>query len=196
MNKKKVSSVLDLDFKKEGEEVPEKDADLIQKAKSGNHEALAILLQQHYQFLFSYLLKLTLHPSAAEDLAQDTMVRCIERFYQYDSKKAAFTTWMIQIGTNLWLDEKRRKKRENVYLNKQQLSWKLNEAPVTEWIAVTDALTTLKDTHRIPVILKHYYGYSYEEMARICQVSVGTIKSRLNNGLTKLRKELDDREPK
>ncbi|TDL32070.1 sigma-70 family RNA polymerase sigma factor [Jeotgalibacillus sp. S-D1] len=172
----------------------ENDEDLIQRAKSGNHEALAILLKQHYQFLFSYLLKLTLHPSAAEDLTQETMVRCIERFYQYDSQKAAFTTWMIQIGTNLWMDEKRRKKRENAYLNKQQLSWKLNEASTTEWIAVTAALKTLKDIHRIPVILKHYYGYSYEEMASICQVSVGTIKSRLNNGLTKLRKELGEHE--
>jgi len=178
MNKKASSSVIELDLRREGEEV--KEEDLIKNAKSGNQEALAILLQQHYSFLFSYLLKLTLHPSAAEDLAQDTMVRCIERFYQYDSTKSAFTTWMIQIGTNLWMDEKRRKMRENAYLNKQQLSWKLHGASTTEWITVIEALKTLKDTHRIPVILKHYYGYNYEEIARICRNYKISIKQWIN----------------
>ena len=164
---------------------------LVKRAKSGNGESLAQLLQQHYRFLYLYLIKLTLHPSAAEDLTQDTMVRCIERFYQYDPKKAAFTTWMIQIATNLWLDEKRKKKRQQSYLNNQQLSWKLSGTEDKEWLAVTEALKKLKDTHRIPVILKHYYGYSYEEIAMISQVPAGTIKSRLNKGLEKLRKELN-----
>ncbi|MDG5473858.1 sigma-70 family RNA polymerase sigma factor [Jeotgalibacillus sp. ET6] len=170
----------------------ERELERIQQAMAGNDEALAMLLQEHYQFLFLYLVKLTLYPSEAEDLTQDTIVRCIERFDQYNPGKAAFTTWMIQIGTNLWLDKKRKKKREKTYLNKQQLSWKLGQKKGDETLIITEALKKLKDTHRLPVILKHYYGYSYEEIAGICRVPIGTVKSRLNNGLRKLREELED----
>ncbi|TFD96554.1 sigma-70 family RNA polymerase sigma factor [Jeotgalibacillus sp. R-1-5s-1] len=154
-------------------------------------EQLSVLLHEHYSFLYAYLVKLTLHPAEAEDLAQDTMIRCIERYAQYNPKKAAFTTWMIQIATNLWIDKKRRKKREHMYLNSRQLEWKLGEGPGLE---IAEALKTLKDIHRIPVVLSYYYGYSYEEIATICQVSTGTVKSRMHHAMTKLRKELGDNE--
>ncbi|MBP3040022.1 RNA polymerase sigma factor SigY [Bacillaceae bacterium Marseille-Q3522] len=166
---------------------------LIKKAKAGDHQALAALLRQSYRYLYLYLLKLTLHPYAAEDLTQETMVRCIERFRQYDPRKAKLTTWMIQIATNLWLDEKRKKKREQNYVNQQQLSWIFNRQD-TEWVTTITALKKLKDSHRIPVILKHYYGYSYEEIAGICSIPIGTVKSRINTGLKKLREELDENE--
>ncbi|WP_167578722.1 RNA polymerase sigma factor SigY [Jeotgalibacillus proteolyticus] len=171
----------------------DQDHQLIRQALKGNDKALAELLQHHYRFLFLYVLKLTLHPSAAEDLAQDTMVRCIERFYQFDPTRAAFSTWMIQIATNLWLDEKRKRKRERNYFNEQQLSFKLHHPGNNDdWLAVTEALKKLKDKHRIPLILKHYYGYSYEDIALICSISIGTVKSRLSNALGKLRKELEE----
>ncbi|TFE01425.1 sigma-70 family RNA polymerase sigma factor [Jeotgalibacillus salarius] len=154
-------------------------------------EQLSEWLHDNYSFLYAYLVKLTLHPAEAEDLAQDTVIRCIERFSQFRQEKSSFSTWMIQIATNLWLDKKRRKKREQHYLNKQQLEWQLGEGIGIE---VAEALRTLKDHHRIPVVLKYYYGYSYEEMAVICSVSIGTIKSRLHHAMAKLRKELEDDE--
>ncbi|QQK82040.1 hypothetical protein HUG20_17240 [Salicibibacter cibi] len=40
--------------------------------------------------------------------------------------------------------------------------------------------------------LKHYYGYGYEEIAKICKVPAGTVKSRLNSGLKRLREELSN----
>lgn len=44
------------------------------------------------------------------------------------------------------------------------------------------------------VILKHYYGYSYEEIARMMRIAEGTVKSRVHNGLKRLRKELQENE--
>ncbi|MDZ5710582.1 sigma-70 family RNA polymerase sigma factor [Jeotgalibacillus haloalkalitolerans] len=154
-------------------------------------EQLSEWLHENYSFLYAYLVKLTLHPAEAEDLAQDTVIRCIERFSQFRPEKASFSTWMIQIATNLWLDKKRRKKREQTYLNKQQLEWNLGDELGIE---VAEALRTLKDHHRIPVILKYTYGYSYEEIATICNVSTGTIKSRLHHAMANLRKELGEDE--
>ncbi|KIL42898.1 hypothetical protein KP77_35280 [Jeotgalibacillus alimentarius] len=158
---------------------------------SRDDEQLSHWLHDNYSFLYAYLIKLTLHPAEAEDLAHDTVVRCIERFSQYRPEKASFSTWMIQIATNLWLDKKRRKKREQQYLNRQQLEWHLGEGIGLE---VAEALGKLGDHHRVPVVLKYYYGYSYEEIAAICQVSTGTVKSRLHHAMANLRKELGEDE--
>lgn len=164
----------------------------MKRAKKGDDEVLSSLLLEQYDFVYHYLLKLTLHPSMAEDITQDTMIKAIERIKQYNSKKAKLSTWLIQIGTNLWIDEKRKEDRVKKFRNQHQLEWELRHQPSEDWLTVTAALENLKDTHRIPVILKHYYGYSYEEIAKICRVPNGTVKSRLNIGLKRLREELSN----
>ena len=74
--------------------------DLIRKAKKGDTLALSKLLQQNYSFLFKYLMKATLHPQIAEDLTQETMMKCIEKIQLYNGE-SKFSSWLITIGTNL-----------------------------------------------------------------------------------------------
>lgn len=164
----------------------------IKLAKKGDEEALAAVLLEQYDFVYHYLLKLTMHPAMAEDLTQDTMIKAIERINQYNPEKAKISTWLIQIGTNLWIDEKRRQKRAKKFINQNQLEWQLRHQSSDDWLTVTTALETLKETHRIPVILKHYYGYGYEDIAKICNIPTGTVKSRLNIALKRLREELSN----
>lgn len=164
----------------------------IKRAIKGDDEALASVLLEQYDFVYHYLLKLTMQPAVAEDITQETMIKAIERFKQYNPKKAKLSTWLIQIGTNLWIDEKRKEKRAETFTNQHQLEWELRHQPPDDWLTVTAALEKLKETHRIPVILKHYYGYSYEDIAHICKVPIGTVKSRLNIALTCLREELSN----
>ncbi|MEY9865725.1 RNA polymerase sigma factor (sigma-70 family) [Peribacillus sp. B2I2] len=54
-----------------------------------------------------------------------------------------------------------------------------------------EALGHLKADFRVPIILKHYYGFSYEEIARIVKVPEGTVKSRVHKGIKTVRKELN-----
>ena len=74
--------------------------DLIRKAKKGDTLALSKLLQQNYSFLLKYLMKATLHPQIAEDLTQETMMKCIEKIQLYNGE-SKFSSWLITIGTNL-----------------------------------------------------------------------------------------------
>jgi len=53
-----------------------------------------------------------------------------------------------------------------------------------------DALSKLDNIIRFPLLLKHYYGYSYEEISKKMSIPLGTVKSRIHNGLKFLRKEL------
>lgn len=58
-----------------------------------------------------YLIKITLHPQLAEDIAQDTMVKCIEKISLYNGS-SKFSSWLITIATNLFIDQTRKQKRE------------------------------------------------------------------------------------
>lgn len=170
--------------------------ELIQRAIKGNNHALAMLFQQNYPFLVKYLIKVTMNTDLAEELAQETMAKCIEKIHLYQFK-SKFSSWLIAIATNLFIDQQRKRKREKDWrLHEEQfrkLKWHM-ESRHEEWNDALTALGRLSEDVRVPIILKHYYGYSYEEIGEMMRISPGTVKSRVHNGLISLRKELTVRD--
>lgn len=166
--------------------------ELIKLAVKGDTVALSMLMQQHYSFLMKYLLKVTLNMALAEDVTQETMIKCIEKIHLYNGK-SKFSSWLITIATNLYIDDLRKKKRERSWQEQEQslrkMRWQTSQLQ-DDWPHVLDALGGLSEDVRVPIILKHYYGYSYDEIADIMQLAPGTVKSRIHNGLKSLRKEL------
>ncbi|MDF2927385.1 MAG: polymerase sigma factor SigY [Paenibacillaceae bacterium] len=164
----------------------------IEQAKRGDLTALSALLQRHYTFVLRYLIKATLQPELAKDLAQDTMLRSMEKINLYNGR-SRFSSWLITIATRLYIDHVRRQKRETRLFNQQyalrKLKWETEHAG-GEWPDMLEALGSLPEEIRMPIILKHYYGYSYEEIAEMLDIPAGTVKSRVHNGLRSLRKEL------
>ncbi|MCA1030824.1 RNA polymerase sigma factor SigY [Bacillus timonensis] len=169
---------------------------LIESAKKGDSLAFAMLFQENYPFLVKYIMKVTMKPDMAEDLAQETMIKCMEKIHQYNGK-SKFSSWLITIATNLYIDTLRKKKREQNWQLEEQAIRKMKwhfESRNEEWNDALDALCKLSDDIRIPIVLKHYYGYSYEEISSILGIALGTVKSRIYNGLHSLRKELNSDE--
>ncbi|QQE81295.1 RNA polymerase sigma factor SigY [Alicyclobacillus sp. SO9] len=168
-------------------------------AQQGDEEALALLLQRNYLFVFKYLLKVTLERSRAEELTQETMVRAIEKIHLYDPSKSKFSSWLMTIATRLFFDERRRRRREKEFIAADELSrslrWQIETSP-DEWPALVDVLSGLSLDTRTAVVLKHFYGYNYKEISKMCKVPTGTVKSRVHNGLIALRKEWLANEPK
>lgn len=171
------------------------DQRLIREAQQGNASALAELLQSQYIFLYKYLLKVTLDPSLAEEICQDTMVRCMEKITSYNGS-SAFSSWLITIATRLYIDRKRRRVREQKWSKREEqglrsLRWRF-ESRNEEWSEVLEALSRLPSQQRVAVLLKHYYGYSYDEIGSMLQIPEGTAKSRTAYGIRQLRKELGE----
>jgi RNA polymerase sigma-70 factor (ECF subfamily) len=175
----------------------------IRKAQQGDAAAMAVLLREHYPFLYKYLIKATMDPSLAEELAQDTMVRCMEKIGTYNGS-SAFSSWLITIASRLYIDRKRRWRRETKWKQEQEqeqeqgqgvrgIRWRF-ESRNMEWSEVLDALSRLTSAQRMAVLLKHYYGYGYEEIGVMLQIPSGTVKSRAAAGLNQLRKELEEDE--
>lgn len=164
---------------------------LVRQAQQGDSAALASLLHQNYTFVFKYSLKITMDPKAAEDLAQDTMVRCMEHIQKYDGS-SAFSSWLITIATRLFIDKTRRRKRERQWLKREESSRKLKwhyENNREEWTDLLEQMSRLPAEQRIAILLKHYYGYTYDEIGAMLNIPSGTVKSRVFGGLGELRKE-------
>lgn len=173
--------------------------ELVKSAKRGDQLALAKLFQNNYTFLMKFLLKISMNKDLAEELTQETFTKSIEKLHLYNFQ-SKFSTWLISMATNLYIDNRRKKKRErNWKLEKEQdirkLKWQI-ENQNEEWNDCLDILSTLKEEHRTAIILKHYYGYSYDEIGEMLHVSPGTIKSRIHHGILQIRKELDISEEK
>lgn len=166
--------------------------ELVQRAKRGDSQAFAQLLKDNYEFLLRYLMKIAFNRDLAQDIVQDTMVKCMENIHLFNGK-AKFSSWLITIATNHYVDLLRRKKSETKWREQEQalrkLKWQL-EQQNEDWTDLLDALGRLTEEMRIPIVLKHYYGYSYEEIGKMLQIAEGTVKSRVHNGMVKIRKEV------
>lgn len=161
-------------------------------AKKGETQALAHLFQQNYTFLVHYLIKLTYSFDLAEDLAQETMAKAVEHIMKFNGK-SKFSTWLISIATRLYIDQKRKQKREDTWQRQEQtlriIKWQSQSAN-EDWNNLLESLGNIKDDFRIPIILKHYYGYSYDEIASMLKIAEGTVKSRMHKGMQLVKKEL------
>lgn len=169
---------------------------LIKQAVRGDSRALSELLRQYYSFLYQYVLKVTMNKIRAEDITQETMLKAIEKIATFKNK-AKFSTWLITIASRIVIDRVRRNELEKHWLQKEQAmrtircdTWQQGD----EWPEALEALGTLSSDIRIPVLLKYYYGYAQEEISSMLDIPVGTVKSRLHNGLKQLRKELTEHE--
>ncbi|MFC1543860.1 RNA polymerase sigma factor [Gemmatimonadota bacterium] len=171
------------------------DEELLSNSLEGNRVAFDLLIDRYYDRLYGYLLRFLKDPEMAEDLLQETFLRVWRK--RGDFKHiASFSTWIYTIAGNLARSEWRRRKRWRMLRlgpgeteddpdielpdPKAQTDTKVeNELAVR---ALAEAVQKLPERYRQVVILRDMQGMTYEEIAGIVRVPVGTVKSRLNRG--------------
>jgi RNA polymerase sigma-70 factor (ECF subfamily) len=138
----------------------------------------------------------------AEDVTQDTFLLAYKSLHQF--RGGIFRAWLLRIATNRCYDELRRRQRRPAGSFDE-----LGFEPRVEWStlaageepqeraerlelarALELALAQLPDDQRLVVVLSDVQGYSYDEIAAITGVELGTIKSRLSRGRGRLRQAL------
>ena len=121
-----------------------------------------------------------------EDAVQETIRKAWEKRDALRDERL-LQTWIIRILLNECHDIRARISRS---LPTEELPDLLTPPP--EHNALTDALARLDDMHRMPILLHYIEGYSIEEVGQMLQIPVGTVKSRLARGRTRLRALLDE----
>jgi RNA polymerase sigma-70 factor (ECF subfamily) len=172
------------------------DADLIRRASRGSVEAYNLLVSRWEKRVYNYLLRLTRHREDALDLTQDVFLKAYQNLRKLDDPER-FAPWLYRIAHNeaYSLFRKRRPESESEEVAAEATETGINVAgssvfPIELSLAVAAALDRLSPDQREAVVLKHYQGFKFEEMAEILECPVSTVKSRLYTALELLKAEL------
>lgn len=156
--------------------------------------------EEVYPSVLGTALRLTRSKDDAEDLAQEAIVRAYEAYDRFDG--ANFKAWMLRIVTNLYINRYRQRVRgpQTSSLDEEGVLEPVAEQGTEPDRAVFDglvgaeveaALAKVPEDFRLAVILSDIEGMSYQEIADIADVPIGTVRSRLARGRAILRRELE-----
>lgn len=178
----------------------DRDQELIQLAQQGDMDAFNELVQRHQRAVYSACLRLLRDTHLAEDATQDTFIRAWNSVASF--RGGIVRPWLIRIATNRTYDMLRAKsRRPSQSLDAQpyesEPEW-TSQAALTEHpesfatrgelgAFLEQALSELPDDQRQAIILSDVQGYGYDEIASIMGVAVGTVKSRISRGRSRLR---------
>ncbi len=179
------------------------DEELIKEFQDNNTiEAYEILVSRFKDPLTNYVYRFLGDRDICTDIVQDTMIK----FYIHkDSYKsfAKFSTWIYTIAGNLARNELKRRKRRTIFSLNNDDEDKQVQIEDTAFVSperatdsqikgelIQKALLKVKTVYREVVILRDIEGFSYEEIAKITGLSIGTVKSRINRGRKHLQELL------
>ena len=187
------------------------DLTLVQRFRQGDMESFSLLVAKYQDRIYNMLLRMCGEPADAEELAQETFLRAMERIGQFQGR-SKFYTWLFRIAANLAISHKRRGGRIKFHsLSGPQdgdssegdaitspLAAKRQSGPQETAVAaethqrVMDALGELDDEFRLVIVLRDIEEMDYAQVADVMNVPLGTVKSRLHRARMMVRDRLKD----
>jgi RNA polymerase sigma-70 factor (ECF subfamily) len=182
------------------------DEDLMSQFQMGTVEAFDLLVGRYHDPLTNYIYRFLGDMKECEDLLQETFLRVYRNRHSY-RRIAKFSTWLYTIAGNLARSEYRKRKRRRLYslqsVNRDDEEYEV-EIPDETFLPdkhaegtiqdryIQDALAQIPEEFREVVVLRDVQQLAYEEIADITGLPMGTVKSRINRGRTKLQGILRD----
>lgn len=179
------------------------DERLVELALDGDQEAYGVLVRRYQRRLTAFLSQLVGDLELARELTQEAFVRAWSALERFDPRYR-FSTWLFRIAHNLGIDQLRRKRLQTVSLYRTDADGEELEMVVAdlekdplghlENRALADELRTvideLRPEYRELVLLRHFAGLSYQEIADFKEMPLGTVKNKLFRAHSVLRRAL------
>ncbi len=187
------------------------DDTLIQQCRRGSSEALERLIIRYKDRIYNVILRICGNSDDAAELTQDTFVKIIESIDEFEGR-SSFYTWAFRIAVNLTLNYCQRSGRvglrsldaednERGPQAKQALKEFLsdNSSPEPAAVAqnkelcelIVEAIMKLDEPQRAVVVLRDIEGMNYAQIAKVLDIELGTVKSRLSRARNNLRQILE-----
>ena len=163
---------------------------LVRRFQQGNADAFEILVRRHGGRVYNLCLRILGDPEEAADASQDTFVTALRKAHTFRGD-AAFTTWLHRVAVNACYDSLRRKRRRPMLRVITDPDEEAAETalPVPDHaegvvlsIDVAAALLAIPEEFRIALVMADVQDLPYDEIARVLEVPVGTVKSRVFRG--------------
>jgi RNA polymerase sigma factor (sigma-70 family) len=167
---------------------------LIKESKSGNEDAYANLVTKYKGQVFRHAYAMMNDRMDAEDIAQEAFIKAYFSLPKLDNEYA-FTSWLTRIVSNICMDKIKGIQKNKIVQEEKKMdvqamatSAAIDRSHIR--LSIQEALETLSAEHRMVLVLRDMQGYSYDEIAKILKIPIGTVKSRINSSRIALRNEL------
>lgn len=183
------------------------DIALIEEALSGNQASYERLMKKYYQLIYNLVYRMISKKEDVEDLTQEAFIKAFNSLHNFD-KQFAFSTWLFKIATNNAIDYLRKKKLYTFSIDKDIESddsdYKF-EIPDHESkpdrhiidsqlrIILDEAIESLPEKYKEVIVLRHNKEMEYEEIAKMLNLPLGTVKAHIFRGRELLNKYLKNR---
>ncbi len=180
---------------------------LIEKIKKGDIDAFSDLVTRYEKKALNFAYRMLKNSEEAEDATQEAFFKVFDKIHTFHGK-SSFSTWFYTILNNICLDILRKRTRRAEVVSISQTSNDDNEyelqiedtsdGPFEKLqkkdakILLEQALSKLSNEHRAVIVMRDINDLEYEEIAKILNVSLGTVKSRISRARLALRKILEE----
>jgi len=186
------------------------DPEVVVLARKGSEAAYRELLTRYERPVFSLVFRMVRDRETAEDLSQETFVKVLNNLDRY-SPEFKFSSWLFKIANNLTIDHLRRRRIDTISIegapdavtaeSARATSIAVvsgDESPLEELeskelgAAIEHAIGKLRPEYRACIMLRHVEDKSYEEIAEIVKLPLGTVKTYIHRARHELRAALDE----
>ncbi|MEI5907944.1 RNA polymerase sigma factor [Bacillus spongiae] len=175
------------------------DEELIKEIQSGDQASMEVLVERHYKTVYAFVYRRVGDKHTAYDLTQEVFIKMMKALPSF-SFKATFPTWLLTIAVNHCRDYFRSKAyqqftqtdeyEERLNVNRKEdvyATFEKNEKRQQ----MKELIYELPDYQSEAIILKYYHDLKISEIAKVTNTNASTVKSRLKQGLAKLKKTLE-----
>jgi RNA polymerase sigma-70 factor (ECF subfamily) len=177
------------------------DTQLIQQTLSGDPAAYGRLVTVYQDRLFNSMVHVVGAVEEAEDVVQEAFVQAYVKLGSFDGR-SAFFTWLYRIAFRLALNRRRSSRVEISLVQDEERGGieppDAGDSPDARMMReerareIRAALNRLNEEYRLAIVLREMEGLSYEAIADILEISVGTVRSRLSRARSLMRQYLQD----
>ncbi len=181
------------------------DKELAALAAKGRELAFRELLSRYERPLFSLVYRMVRDRTLAEDLSQEAFIRAFNAIGSY-KPRYKFSSWIFKIANNHTIDYLRKRKLDTVSIDGSPHARTSEEEAQTRLVVesheeapdryvearelggqIEEAIAQLRPEYRTAVLLRHVEGYTYEEIAEIMELPLGTVKTYLHRARGELK---------
>jgi RNA polymerase sigma-70 factor (ECF subfamily) len=176
---------------------------LLHKIQNGDEEALVALHSRYANLVYSVAYRVLNDQMAAEEVTQDTFMRLWRKSDRFDPEKGRFVTWLLTVTRRLAIDrlrqwQRREPQRTTLFIDENPQLWEQVLA-IDGYSdlrgSLVSAIRELPEAQREAIELAYFYGMSHSDIADYLQAPLGTVKTRIRQGMQKLRSAWTDEAP-
>jgi len=167
--------------------------ELVSQLLKQNGQAFSYLYDNYSPALFGVINQIISNKEVAADVLQDVFVNIWKKIGLYDDTKGRLFTWMLNIARNAAIDKLRSRSYPDSLKN-QPLTENVNTIkansvvnPQQNDIGLKKQVSRLREEYRVLIDLSYFQGFTHEEISKILDLPLGTVKTRIRSALTQLR---------